>query len=127
MSASAPTWLLIGIPIACFATMTLIVVCACVAAGRADEVLSDFEIQRQNLESLRHSEAQEGGRQPVTGPPGSPAAVRALGNAMGAQATDKRLRSQVLTVQQPREVPCSSVVVELDAIRIRRANRGSVA
>ena len=68
-----------------------------------------------------HSEAEQEGRAAVgDGPLSALAAVRALGNAAGEPGMDKARLSQNFTnfkVQQPREVTCSSVVVDLESYR----------
>jgi len=80
---------------------------------------------------LGHSEAEQEGRAAAGAAPMSLAAVRALGNATnsGAPDMDKVRRSMFGPSEDymllfDREL---AEVVELDARRIRRANRGRVA
>jgi len=81
---------------------------------------------------LGHSEAKQEGRAAAGRPPNQLVAARALGNAkeQGAPDMDKVRRSMFFGPSEDhmllfdREL---AEVVELDARRIRRANRGSVA
>lgn len=69
-----------------------------------------------------HSEAEQEGRAAVgDGPLSALAAARALGNATGTPGSrEDTRRPQDFTVQQPREVSCSSVVVDIESFRGRR-------